>query len=221
MYIQVSYRCFVCRDMRLITPVRHASEYRCHTGVFVCRDMRLSTNLVPLAAHVVHSRGAVRVCRYVPMFGDTDYDLTRRYVAASFEDQLGALADAQRAGKIRQWGLSNETPWGLTKWSHTACAGGLPPPVSLQNAYSLLCRTFDAGLAEACAEEHVPLLAYSPLAMGLLTGKYTAMPDGWRGPPGSRLMRYKGRYAEAESRCALDRRFAAVGHLAGAPWGRH
>ncbi len=59
----------------------------------------------------------------------------------------------------------------------------LPPVISLQNAYSLLCRTFDAGLAECCHKQRVSLLAYSPLAMGLLTGKYLA-PGG--GPPEAR-----------------------------------
>lgn len=59
----------------------------------------------------------------------------------------------------------------------------LPPVASLQNAYSLLCRTFDAALAECCHRQQVALLAYSPLAMGLLTGKYLA-PGG--GPPEAR-----------------------------------
>ena len=56
----------------------------------------------------------------------------------------------------------------------------LPQPVSLQNAYSLLCRTFDTALAECCHRERVSLLAYSPLAMGLLTGKYLEAGGGPR-----------------------------------------
>jgi aryl-alcohol dehydrogenase-like predicted oxidoreductase len=132
------------------------------------------------------------------MFGDVDYDPSMAYAAISFEEQVAALAAAAAAGKIRHWGLSNETPWGLMKFCAAADFAGFPRPVALQNAYSLTCRTFDSGgLAEACHHERVSLLAYSPLAMGLLTGKYLA-PDG--GPPSARLNLYRGRYAEAESR---------------------
>lgn len=137
--------------------------------------------------------------RYVPMFGDLDYDPAMAYAAASFEEQLGALAAAVEAGKVRHVGLSNETPYGLMRFCQLArgrpeLPGGI---VSLQNAYSLLCRTFDAGLAECCHAERVSLLAYSPLAMGLLTGKYLAAGGG---PPDARLNKYRGQYAEAESR---------------------
>lgn len=144
--------------------------------------------------------------RYVPMFGEVDFDPGAAYpAAASVEQQLEALAAAVAAGKVRAVGLSNETPWGLMRFCAAAGAssrrdsrsssssggGGAPLPLplplprvaSLQNAYSLLCRTFDAGLGECCHQEGVSLLAYSPLAMGLLTGKYLA-PDG--GPPEAR-----------------------------------
>lgn len=132
------------------------------------------------------------------MFGDLDYDPQLTYAACPLEDQLEALTAAVRAGKVRHVGLSNETPWGLMRFCQLACSDPAAPRVAtLQNTYSLLCRTFDAGLAECCHVEGVGLLAYSPLAMGLLSGKYLA-PDG--GPPGARLNRYRGRYAEAESR---------------------
>mmetsp|Transcript_42154 Transcript_42154/g.109299 ORF Transcript_42154/g.109299 Transcript_42154/m.109299 type:complete len:265 (+) Transcript_42154:757-1551(+) len=139
--------------------------------------------------------------RYVPMFGDVDYEPAMAYDAVvPFEEQLEAVGQAVAAGKVRHFGLSNETPWGLMKFLHAAQQrpeGQLPRAVAIQNAYSLTCRTFDSGLAEVCHQEGVSLLAYSPLAMGLLTGKYLE-PGG--GPPGARLNRYKGRYAEAESR---------------------
>lgn len=136
--------------------------------------------------------------RYVPMFGELEYDPTRAYAACPVEEQLEALAAAVAAGKVRCVGLSNETPWGLLRFCAAAAAAPHAPRVAaLQNAYSLLCRTFDAGLAECCHAEGVSLLAYSPLAMGLLSGKYLA-PGG--GPPEARLNKYKGRYAEAESR---------------------
>eukprot|EP00891_Asterochloris_glomerata_P007447 jgi/Astpho2/7447/fgenesh1_pm.00114_%23_28_t len=135
--------------------------------------------------------------RYVPMFGETDYDPARAYSAVPLEEQLTALTAAVQAGKVRHVGVSNETAWGLT----TLCSlrrhmPELAPIVSLQNAYSLLCRTFDAALAECCHAEGVGMLAYSPLAMGLLTGKYMA----GGGLPTARLNRYKGRYAEGEGR---------------------
>jgi aryl-alcohol dehydrogenase-like predicted oxidoreductase len=131
--------------------------------------------------------------RYVPMFGEAEYDPARRLPSAPLEEQAAALADAVAAGKVRHVGLSNETPFGLLRF---AAAGG-PRPVALQNAYSLVARGFDAGLAECCSELNVSLLAYSPLAMGLLSGKYLA-PDG--GPTGARLNKYRGRYAEGEAR---------------------
>ncbi|KAG2498164.1 hypothetical protein HYH03_003921 [Edaphochlamys debaryana] len=138
--------------------------------------------------------------RYVPMFGDADYDPSYAYdCTVPLEEQLEALGRAVEAGKVRYVGLSNETPWGLCRAINAASQRpSLPRVVSLQNAYSLTCRTFDSGgLAEACHVEGVGLMAYSPLAMGLLTGKYLGA-DG--GPPGARLNRYRGRYAEAESR---------------------
>lgn len=95
---------------------------------------------------------------------------------------LGALSDARRAGKIRAVGLSNESAWGLARWCDVA--GGLDAPrmASIQNEYSLLHRLYDTDLAEAAVNEDVTLLSYSPLAAGLLTGKYAqgAMPDGSR-----------------------------------------
>jgi len=137
--------------------------------------------------------------RYVPMFGDTDYDPGCAYSGAvPLEEQLGELGRAVAAGKVRAVGLSNETPYGLTRAVMAADASGgtLPRVAVLSNALSLTCRTFDTGLAEVCAAEGVAMAAYSPLAMGLLTGKY--LQGG--GPPQARLNRYRGRYAEAESR---------------------
>ncbi|KAK9906488.1 hypothetical protein WJX75_002747 [Coccomyxa subellipsoidea] len=134
--------------------------------------------------------------RYVPMFGEVQYHPENAYASVPLEEQLEALVAAQRCGKIRRIGLSNETPWGLMEFCRlTKAQKELPRIGSLQNAYSLLCRTFEGALAECCHLEQVPLLAYSPLAMGLLTGKYIG-----GGPEGARLNKYKGRYAEAESR---------------------
>jgi aryl-alcohol dehydrogenase-like predicted oxidoreductase len=114
-------------------------------------------------------------------------------------ETLQVLGDLVAAGKVRHIGVSNETPWGVMEYLRLAERHGLPRPVSIQNPYSLLNRTFEVGLAEIAHREQVGLLAYSPLGFGVLTGKYL---DGAR-PPGSRLerfphyTRYSGTRAEA------------------------
>lgn len=97
-------------------------------------------------------------------------------------DVLGALSSAWQAGKIRAFGLSNDSAWGLTRWCDMAGRIGGPRLASIQNEYSLLHRLFDTDLAEAAVNEDVTLLAYSPLAAGLLSGKYAdgALPQGSR-----------------------------------------
>jgi aryl-alcohol dehydrogenase-like predicted oxidoreductase len=91
-------------------------------------------------------------------------------------EQLEALAEGVAEGKVRYVGLSNETPWGVTEFLSLAREHGLPRVASVQNAYSLLNRVYDYGLAEVGFREGVSLLAYSPLAFGHLTGKYLADP---------------------------------------------
>lgn len=97
-------------------------------------------------------------------------------------DVLGALDAAVKAGKIRAIGMSNESTWGMTKWIDCAEAAGLPRMASVQNEYSLMCRLYDTDMAEMAVNEDVTLLAFSPLACGLLTGKYNdgAVPAGSR-----------------------------------------
>ena len=94
-------------------------------------------------------------------------------------EQLDIL---RSSGKIRHVGLSNETAWGTMRWLQIAAAHGLPRMVSVQNEYSLLCRHFDLDMAEVAHHEKVGLLSFSPLAAGLLTGKYSGdvIPDGSR-----------------------------------------
>ncbi|WP_299965699.1 aldo/keto reductase [uncultured Roseobacter sp.] len=88
------------------------------------------------------------------------------------EEALGALQKEVKRGTIRTFGLSNESAWGTTKWQEVARRTGGPQVASVQNEYSLLCRLFDTDMAEVSLQEDVPLLAFSPLAAGLLTGKY-------------------------------------------------
>jgi aryl-alcohol dehydrogenase-like predicted oxidoreductase len=136
------------------------------------------------------------------MFGGTEYDATCMHAAADFANQLASMQRAMREGKILSWGLSNETPWGICRAIEVAHVMGLPGPSMVQNAYNLLCRIADIGVAEVCAMERVPFIGYSPLAMGLLGGEYEVGKDGrWRGAAYKRLVRYRHKYAEAESRC--------------------
>ena len=85
-------------------------------------------------------------------------------------------------GKIRALALSNETVWGAAKWLALAEKHGLPRMASVQNEYSLLCRLYDTDMAETSVMEDITLLSFSPLAAGLLTGKYQngAIPEGSR-----------------------------------------
>ncbi|MCW2286376.1 aryl-alcohol dehydrogenase-like predicted oxidoreductase [Rhodoblastus acidophilus] len=128
----------------------------------------------------------------------------------SFEETAGALQDLVDQGKIRHFGLSNETPWGLSQFLRVAAQGG-PRPASIQNAYHLLNRTFEIGLAEFAFREQVGLLAYSPLAQGFLTGKYLhgARPPGARSTLFDRGQRYQkpGVDAAIEDYLALAKRF--------------
>ncbi len=112
-------------------------------------------------------------CRSVPLFGDTKFVPPEHpEQELSVEKQLEVFAKLIEEGLIKAVGLSNETAWGITKFVSTAEKFGLPKVVSTQNAYSLLNRQFEQGTDEACWREGVALLAYSPLAAGVLTGKY-------------------------------------------------
>ncbi len=115
------------------------------------------------------------------------------------EETLSVLGEFIQAGKIRQIGLSNETPWGLMKFLQIADKLGLPRMVTIQNPYSLLNRSFEIGLAEIAHREQVGLLAYSPLGFGVLSGKYL---DG--GGPGDRINLFPGydRYSSPQAAAA-------------------
>lgn len=105
-----------------------------------------------------------------------------RAIRDNMAECLAMIATLVAAGKIRHWGLSNETAWGMAEWLRLADQGLGPRPVSIQNEYSLLNRHHDTDLAELGAAEDVLLMAYSPLATGLLTGKYQGdvTPEGSR-----------------------------------------
>lgn len=125
--------------------------------------------------------------RNVPLFGEWEFDPGAERRCTPVYEQLEVLAACVRAGKVRYVGLSNETPWGVMAFLAAARAHDLPAIVSVQNNYHLMNRTFEYGMAEVCERENVGLLAYSPLAFGLLTGKYLHHPDA----PG-RLTQFPG-----------------------------
>jgi aryl-alcohol dehydrogenase-like predicted oxidoreductase len=124
--------------------------------------------------------------RNVPAFGARRFDPAKEVDCASVQEQLEAMAVLMRDGKIRAVGVSNETPWGVCEFTRISDQYGLPRIATIQNVYNLVSREFDVALAEACHREQVGLLAYSPLAFGLLTGKYEHSPS----PPGARLTRF-------------------------------
>lgn len=117
--------------------------------------------------------------------GSWDFDSSGQDKIKTIEEiseKLETLGELVKAGKIRAIGLSNESAWGTQKYVDIAEAKGLPRIASIQNEYNLLYRTFDLDLSEVAHHEDVGLLAYSPLAAGLLSGKYQ---NGAR-PAGSR-----------------------------------
>jgi aryl-alcohol dehydrogenase-like predicted oxidoreductase len=114
--------------------------------------------------------------RNVPMFGKSSYQPEFERPATAVEEQLTVLSELVQSGKVRHIGVSNETPWGVAEFLKVAERMGLQRIVSLQNPYNLLNRTFETGLHEMCFREQISLLAYSPLAFGLLSGKYFKNP---------------------------------------------
>ena len=121
--------------------------------------------------------------RNVPMFGAIEFDPKKEKGGPSIAEQVEGMAALLEAGKIRHYGLSNETAWGVCEFRRVARELGVPGPVTLQNSYSLVSRGIDNDLAETLYRESISLLAYSPLAGGMLSGKYL---EGAR-PPNSRF----------------------------------
>ena len=148
--------------------------------------------------------------------------------AIPIAETLGVLSDLVAAGKICEIGISNETAWGACQCAHAATSGR-PGIVSIQNVYSLLNRTFEIGLGEISLRETVGLLAFSPLAMGVLTGEYLngAQPDGARITLfADRYSRYSGpladqvvpRYVEIANRHGIDPVHLAIAFVLSRPF---
>jgi aryl-alcohol dehydrogenase (NADP+) len=110
--------------------------------------------------------------RNVPNFGATEFDPEKEKAGPAIREQVEGMAAMIEAGKIRYYGLSNESAWGVCEFRRAARELGMPGPVTIQNSYSLVSRNVDNDLAETLFREQMSLLAYSPLAAGMLSGKY-------------------------------------------------
>ncbi len=127
--------------------------------------------------------------RNVPMFGAVEFEPAKEKAGGpDIAEQVEAMGALIQAGKIRHYGLSNESAWGALAFQRAADALGLPGPVTIQNSYSLVSRSVDNDLAEVLHREKMSLLAYSPLAGGMLTGKYL----GGNKPAASRYSLFDG-----------------------------
>jgi len=133
------------------------------------------------------------------MFGQRDYVHDTQW-EDNFEEVLETLDGLKQAGKLRHYALSNETAWGVMKTAMHADAHGYDRFMAIQNPYNLLNRTYEINLSEVSIREQIPLLAYSPLAMGVLTGKYHAdEPD-----PDARLIRFEHKFPRYKSSHILE-----------------
>ncbi|KQH85020.1 NADP(H)-dependent aldo-keto reductase [Vibrio furnissii] len=130
--------------------------------------------------------------RQTNTFGQLNYPYPDKQEEVTLIETLEALSDLVRMGKVRYIGVSNETPWGLMTYLRLAEKHDLPRMVSIQNPYNLLNRSFEVGLSEISHHEGVKLLAYSPMAFGVLSGKYLngARPAGARCSLFERFQRY-------------------------------
>ncbi len=143
--------------------------------------------------------------RQTNCFGKLGFEAVPDDNFTPLEESLEALHELVQQGKIRHIGLSNETPWGFTRFLQLAKENGWPRVVSVQNPYSLLCRTYEMGMAEVSYRENVGLLAYSPLAFGWLTGKYC----GGQKPADGRVTLYErfDRYSNPQAIEATEKYF--------------
>ena len=144
--------------------------------VTACEDSlrRLQTDVIDL--YQIHWP-----VRHVPAFGIVYFDPAKDNTQTStIHEQLEGMAQLVKSGKVREIGLSNETPYGVMEFTRLAAQHGLPRVATVQNPYCLVNRALDNGLDEVMHRQQVGLLAYSPLGFGLLTGKYDE--SGTEGP---------------------------------------
>ncbi len=184
----------------LASKIAGAGDYTKHirSGGFTKQNLieavdgslkRLQTDYIDLYQLHWPSRG-------VNCFGVRDYPYkTSSKEAENHLEILETFQEIIKQGKILQVGLSNETPWGTMKYLHTSEQHNLPRMITIQNSYSLIHRGYEVGMSEVSMRENIGLLAYSPLAQGVLSGKYLNgnLPKGARGTLFPRFIeRYKG-----------------------------
>ncbi|MGB7286442.1 MAG: aldo/keto reductase [Salaquimonas sp.] len=172
---------------------------------------RLKTDYVDLYQLHWPNRGSYHFRQYWK-FDPTN--LKPENIDQEIADILGEVQSLQKEGKLRQFGLSNESAWGTQKWVTIAEQQSLPRVVSIQNEYSLICRIFDLDLAETSIMEDVGLLAFSPLAAGPLSGKYMdgnipvgsrrSMQDGLNGRYTPQSQKVIGLYGDIAKKHGLD-----------------
>ncbi len=203
------------RRDQIVLATKAAGPSRTPTRPSHIRDGRLAFNATNLTEAVNDSLRRLQTDyldlyqlhwpdRSTNCFGQMGYEHVEGEETVPIEETLDALGQLIRAGKIRQIGVSNETPWGVARFLQAASHQGnseLPRIVSIQNPYSLVNRIFEIGLAEFAMRDGVGLLAYSPLAFGWLSGKYF---QGAR-PAGARITLFErfSRYSSSTTQAAI------------------
>lgn len=134
--------------------------------------------------------------RRANFFGERGFDYNPDEKFTPPEETLEVLDELVKSGKVRHVGLSNETPWGAMEFLRIAEEKGWPRMASIQNPYSLLNRLYEIGLSEVSIREECGLLAYSPLACGVLSGKY--LNDSW--PEGARMSLWRDYFTRYQSK---------------------
>ncbi|MES2544590.1 MAG: aldo/keto reductase [Bacteroidota bacterium] len=110
--------------------------------------------------------------RKTNFFGQRGFVIEDEQWEDNTQQVLETLQDLIKQGKINHIGLSNETPWGTMRFMEESRKHNLPKMITVQNPYSLVNRSFEVGLSEICHREDIGLLAYSPMAFGVLSGKF-------------------------------------------------